>query len=70
MELKEELSGRITKQHCLGCKVAMAFNILWAISNYFIITQNTWIYVSINIGVAEYCQTLELFQWSLPTLVS
>jgi len=52
MELKEELSGRITKQHCLGCKVAMAFNILWAISNYFIITQNTWIYVSINIGVA------------------
>lgn len=52
LQFKQELNERTKEQHCLGCKVALGVNILWAISNYFIIENNKWTYVSINLVVA------------------
>ncbi len=52
MTLQEQIKSRISKQHCLGCKVAFGVNILWGISNYFIFSENKWTYVTINLCVA------------------
>jgi len=52
MKVQQEISKRILKQHHLGCKVAIVVNALWAIFNYFIIEENKWIYVGINLAAA------------------
>lgn len=51
MNYREELSARILDQHCLGCKVAIAVNLIWAISVYFIFPENKWVYSTINLAV-------------------
>ena len=52
MKAHQEISRRIVKQHKLGCKVAIVVNILWGIFNYFIIDENRWVYVGINLAAA------------------
>ena len=52
LKFKEELNKRTIAQHCLGTKVALGVNILWAVTNYFIINENKWSYVGVNLAVA------------------
>ena len=52
MTLENQLSTRILKQHRIGCRVGIIVNILWAISNYFIISENKLLYVGINLLAA------------------
>ncbi len=62
MDFKKRLSERMFKQHCLGSRIAIAVNILWGISNYFIIDENKWIYVGINMAVAAVIFTAMVFK--------
>lgn len=52
MDFKSQLKERIYKQHCVGCAVATIVNLIWALTNYFVIEQGKWIYVSINLVAA------------------
>lgn len=62
LNYKERLDRRTKSQHCLGCKVAVGVNIVWAITNYFIIENDKWIYVGINLAVAGFILIAILFQ--------
>lgn len=52
MDFKTRLSNRTFKQHCLGSRIAIIVNVLWGVSNYFLIDENKWAYVGINMAAA------------------
>lgn len=65
MNYSNELKKRLEAQHCLGCRVAIAVNLLWGLCNYFLFDENQEFYLGINVAVALVITVAMLLRKSL-----